>query len=317
MPRLAAAGYHVIAPDLRGYGRTDGTDVSFDDDLMPFRMLNRIADMVGLVSALGYRTVDVVGHDFGSPVAAWCALARPDLFRSVVLMSAPFGGTPALGNPAPASRAGIQAELAALDPPRKHYQWHYSSRAANDEMWGASQGVHAFLRAYYHMKSGDWKGNEPFRLAAWSGPELAKMPRYYIMDLDRGMAETVAAEMPSAAEIAACEWLTDDALVVYSAEYSRTGFQGGLNSYRVGTTGLNASLQQAFAGRTIDQPSLFIAGRHDWGVYQRPGAVERMADTACTDMKGVHLVDGAGHWVQQEQPVAVSEMLVSFWQGLG
>jgi hypothetical protein len=76
MPPLAAAGYHVIAPDLRGYGRTSGTDVKFDDDLAPFRTLNEVRDMLGLVSAFGYRSVDgIIGHDFGSPVSAWCAVA--------------------------------------------------------------------------------------------------------------------------------------------------------------------------------------------------------------------------------------------------
>ena len=119
MPPLAAAGYHVIAPDMRGFGRTDGTDVDYDDDLGPFRRLNRVLDMVGLVSAFGHRSVDVIGHDAGSPVAAWCAVVRPDIFRSVVLMSAPFGGTPSLpfdmanasGTPAPqiSSRGSIQA----------------------------------------------------------------------------------------------------------------------------------------------------------------------------------------------------------------
>ena len=88
MPPLAAAGYHVMAPDMRGFGRTDGTDVDYDDDLGPFRRLNRVLDMVGLVSAFGHRSVDVIGHDAGSPVAVWCAVVRPDIFRSVVLMSA-------------------------------------------------------------------------------------------------------------------------------------------------------------------------------------------------------------------------------------
>ena len=122
------------------------------------------------------------------------------------------------------------------------------------------------------------------------------------MELDKGMAE-----------IAVCEGLPDDELRVYSTEYGRTGFQGGLNSYRVGTTGLNEDLQ-VFAGRTIDQPSLFIVGRSDWGVYQNPGAVERMASGAGTDMRGVHLVGGAGHWVQQEQAAEVSRLLLAFLQ---
>jgi pimeloyl-ACP methyl ester carboxylesterase len=94
---LAAAGYHVIAPDQRGYGRTTGWDDSYDADGDPFRNLNMVRDAMGLVLGLGYRQVAaVVGHDAGSPVASWSALIRPDIFRSVVLMSSPFAGTPAL-----------------------------------------------------------------------------------------------------------------------------------------------------------------------------------------------------------------------------
>src|SRR3979411_743402 len=93
MPALADGGYHVIAPDQRGYGRTTGWDASYDGDLDAFRILNVVRDALGLVLSLGHRSVAcVVGHDFGSPVAAYCALARPDLFRSVVMMSAPFAG---------------------------------------------------------------------------------------------------------------------------------------------------------------------------------------------------------------------------------
>ena len=97
MPVLAEAGYHVIAPDQRGYGRTTGWDPDYDGDLASFRLTNLVRDALGLVSAFGYRSVDaVIGHDFGSSVAAWCALIRPDVFRSVVMMSAPFGGPPSL-----------------------------------------------------------------------------------------------------------------------------------------------------------------------------------------------------------------------------
>jgi pimeloyl-ACP methyl ester carboxylesterase len=317
---LAAAGYHVFAPDLRGYGRTSGTDVKFDDDLAPFRMLNEVRDMLSLVSALGYRSVDgIVGHDFGSPVSAWCAVARPDVFKSVVLMSAPFGGTPSLPfntadqpKPSGAPQADtIYDELARLKPPRKHYQRYYATREANDNMWKAKEGVHAFMRAYYHMKSADWKQNNPHPLKARTAEEWAKMPRYYIMDLDKGMAETVAAEMPTAAEIAANRWLPDSALRVYAEEYGRTGFQGGLQGYRGGGSRY-ANEVQLFAGKTIDQPSMFIAGRSDWGAYQNPGALERMQKTACTRMTGVHFVDGAGHWVQQEQPEATTKLVLEF-----
>ena len=319
---LAAEGFRVVAPDQRGYGRTTGSDADYDGDLASFRILNAVRDALALVSAFGYREVALVaGHDFGASVAAWCALVRPDVFRSVALMSAPFAGPPALpfdtadnGAQQAASTPDIHQELAKLDRPRKHYQWYYSTRAANSDMRDCPQGVHAFLRGYFHYKSADWAGNKPFPLRSWTAAELAKMPTYYIMDLDKNMAETVAAEMPSATEIAACRWLPESELAVYSGEYERTGFQGGLQWYRSRTEGRFDSELQLFSGRTIDVPSLFIAGKSDWGTYQRPGNFERMQQSACTRMLDCHLIDGAGHWVQQEQPAKVNELLIEFLQ---
>jgi len=310
MPALAAAGYHAIAPDQRGYGRTTGWDPDYDGDLASFRMLNLVRDVVGLLSALGRPFVTaVVGHDFGSSVAAWCTLLRPDMFRSMVLMSAPFGGPPAL---TVTEGPDIHTALAALDRPRKHYQWYYATREANHDMTRCPQGVHAFLRAYYHHKSADWPGNQPFRLAGWTAAELAKMPTYYIMDLGQDMAQTVAREMPSTDMISACRWLPDNELCVYSGEYARVGFQGGLQWYRCRTRGVGNAELQVFSGRTVDVPSMFIAGRQDWGIYQTPGAIERMQTAACTDMRGCHLLDGAGHWVQQENPDGVLSLILPF-----
>ena len=316
MVPLAAAGFHVVAPDQRGYGRTTGWDPNYDGDLASFRMLNLVRDAMGLVSALGYRSVEaVVGHDFGASVAAWCAVVRPDVFKRMAIMSAPFAGPPALpfdtdGKPAAAKADDIHAALAVLDRPRKHYQWYYSTRAANSDMQHCKQGVHDFLRAYYHHKSADWRGNKPHRLASWTAAELAKMPTYYIMDRDWDMAATVAAEMPSAAQAAICPWLTEAELRVYSTEYQRIGFQGGLQWYRCRTENVGQAELQIFAGRTIDVPSLFVAGSSDWGVYQAPGNVEKMRDSVCTRMIGCHLLDGAGHWVQQEQPEQVTRLLL-------
>jgi pimeloyl-ACP methyl ester carboxylesterase len=319
MVPLAAAGFHVVAPDLRGYGRTTGWSANYDDDLRPFRMLNAVRDALGLIAALGYReTAAVVGHDFGAGVAALCALVRPDVFRSLALMSAPFAGPPDLPfatdgkTPEIPVSPTIHEALAALPRPRKHYQWWYSTRPANDAMWHCKQGVHDFLRAYYHHKSADWKDNKPYELAGWTATELAKMPTYYIMDLADDMATGVAKEMPSPAEIAANKWLPDSELAVYAGEYRRNGFQGGLNWYRSRSGGAFESELMLFSGKTIDIPSIFISGSSDWGVYQRPGAVKRMNGTACTAMTGVHLLDGAGHWVQQEQAARVTELLLEF-----
>jgi pimeloyl-ACP methyl ester carboxylesterase len=321
---LANAGFHVVAPDQRGYGRTTGWDGDYDGDLASFRRLNVVRDALGLVFAFGHQSVAaVVGHDFGAPIAAWCAVIRPDVFRSVALMSAPFGGTPSLPfdtanhPPRAASSAGpsLFDRLATLPRPRKHYQQYYTTREANDNMRNAPQGIRAFLRAYYHYKSADWPGNRPFRLAGRTAAEMAKMPTYYIMDLEQGMAETVASNMPSAEEIATNRWLPDNELRVYSEEFARTGFQGGLNWYRSGDIG--APEQRLFAGRTIEQPSIFISGASDWGSYQSPGALERMQNRACADMRGVHMIDGAGHWIQQEQPEETSRLLIEFLRGQG
>jgi pimeloyl-ACP methyl ester carboxylesterase len=352
---LAAAGYHVVAPDQRGYGRTRASasiattattqtsgvaadapwEIPYDTDLRPFSLPNLVRDALGLVWALGHtQTQAVIGHDFGSPVAAWCAVIRPDVFQRVVMMSSPFAGTPsaplppaqttaqatAHATPQPAAQTvpppinipAVLDELSRLPRPRKHYQWYYSTPEANADMQHCAQGVHAFMRAYYHVKSADWKANQPHRLAAWSAGEMAKLPTYYMMDLHQDMATTVAPEMPSAAAIADCAWLPDHELAVYAAEYSRTGYQGGLQWYRTGTTGQFTSDLQTWAGRTIDIPSLYIAGKSDWGVYQKPGDFEAMQTRHCTRFMGAHLVEGAGHWVQQEQPEKTAALLLDF-----
>ena len=311
MVPLAQAGFHVIAPDQRGYGRTTGWNADYDGDLASFRLSNLAIDALGLLAALGLRSVAaVVGHDFGSPVAACCALTRPDVFRSVALMSAPFAGPPAIA-PAAAIDVDLHAELAQLPRPRKHYQRYYATRGADADMRFAPQGLHDFLRAYYHHKSADWPGNRPFALPDRSAAAFAKLPDYYLMDLHKTMAETVAPQMPSPAQVAACPWLPDAELAVYAAEFARTGLQGGLQWYRCATEGVNADLQ-LFAGRTIDVAACFMAGRSDWGARQSPGALEAMQASACTDMRGCHWVDGAGHWLQQEQPARVAHLLLEF-----
>ena len=184
MPPLAAAGYRVVAPDQRGFGQTTGWDPSYDADLSNFTTLQMVRDALSLVNALGYHSIPaVIGHDAGSPIAAWCAIVRPDVFKSVVMMSAPFGGTPTLpfNQPTlsiaqaqervmtPAPPPSLDQQLAALPRPRKYYQDYYRTRQANDDMLHAPQGLHAFFRAYYYCKSADWKGNQPFPLKDRSG----------------------------------------------------------------------------------------------------------------------------------------------------
>ncbi|MBB2157543.1 alpha/beta hydrolase [Gluconacetobacter diazotrophicus] len=328
MPILADAGYHVVAPDQRGYGRTTGWVDGYDAPLEPFSLLNMTRDALGLVSALGYRrTAMLVGHDFGSPVAAYCALARPDVFPSVVLMSAPFPGPPAFpfdtaeqegsSDRPNTDNQKLAAALAALDPPREYYQQYLSTREANDDMWHPPQGLHAFLRAFFYVKSADWPGNKPHPLKGRSATDLAQMPTYYVMDLGKTMPETVAPFVPSVAEVQACKWLTEPELGVYTDEYGRTGFQGALQAYRVvSDPGLNAELR-LFSGKTIDVPSLFIGGKSDWGTYSAPGALDLMRTKATTKMGEIELIDGAGHWIQQEQPARLGMLLLAFAKEVG
>ena len=315
---LAHAGFHVIAPDVRGYGRSVVTPVTYDDDVLPYSALNRASDILGLVRALGYKKVAaLIGHDWGGPTAAWCALLRPDVFRSVVLISTPFGGPPELplntaNHPLRhVAEVDVDKDLAALPRPRKHYRSYLATRGANDDMWHAPQGVHELLRAQFYFKSADWKGNKPFPLKSWTASELAKMPEYYIMDLDRTVAETMAAKMPSKAQVAACKWMTEKDLDVFATEFIRTGFQGGLNCYRIFE--VSGDLK-SFSGRTIDVPALYIAGASEWGVYQTPGVFEGMQHGACTRLLGVHLLKGAGHSVAEEQPAEVNSLIIQFLQ---
>ena len=314
MPRLAAAGYRVIAPDQRGYGGTRGGDARWAADLAGFGMPALVRDALALLHALGVPKVfAVIGHDFGSPVAAWCALTRPDVFPAVAMMSAPFAGPPGFAG---GEARDVHADLLALDAPRVHYQRWFATLGAEADMLAAPQGLPAFLRAYFHCKSGDRAENRPFPLAEWSAAELAKLPRYYVMDAGKGMAETAAAMAPSAAAAEACRWLTDADLAVFSEEYGRAGFQGGLNWYRRAISAEGAAELRLWAGRRIGVPACFVAGARDWGIRQVPGALEAMQRTACADWRGTTLIEGAGHWVQQEAPEETARALLGFLSGL-
>ena len=152
MMPLASAGFHVIAPIQRGYGRTTGWGPDYDGDLASFRIQNLVKDVLGLALALGYRSVHaVVGHDFGSPVAAYsrssgrmCSISGADERALRGPPALPFE-TAGPNSSASTSDSDIHADLAALARPRKHYQWYYENSAANDDMLNGPGGVHAFL----------------------------------------------------------------------------------------------------------------------------------------------------------------------------
>jgi pimeloyl-ACP methyl ester carboxylesterase len=311
MVPLAEGGFHVVAPDQRGYGRTTGWSDAYDQDLFTFRMPNLVRDAIGLMFRLGHdHAAHLVGHDFGASVAGWAGLLRPDLFRQITVMSAPFASPPALPLDAPEPEAdNIATALSGLPRPRKHYQHYYSTPAANQDMMTAPAGLHAFMRAYFHMKSADWAGNTPHPLDGWTAAALAQMPTYYVMDAAHTIPEAVADAMPSDMEIARAAWLTEADMATYTTEYARTGFQGGLNWYRCRFIDTYNRELQVHAGKQMATPLAFIAGAQDWGVQQTPGALEAMENRGSTNYRGTHLISGAGHWVQQEQTDAVLLLL--------
>jgi pimeloyl-ACP methyl ester carboxylesterase len=325
MVPIAEAGYYVVAFDQRGYGRTTGWDNSSftNTNMSQFALTNVVRDVVTLVNALGYRQVKcIVGHDFGAVTAGMSAMMRPDLFKSVIMMSHPFKAPDLLPfdiahnhDQNPASSVDIHAELANLPEPRKHYKWYNSTSEAAKDWANPPQGLHTYLRGYLHVKSADWKENNPHPLKGWQASELAKVPYYYVMPLHRSMPETIADMMANQDDTATKRWMSDADLAVYVQEWSRTGFQGGLNFYRTTTDPSRMQDLELFAGKKIECPSIFISGARDWGNHQQPGALESYPES-CSDFRGIRLLEDAGHWPQQEQAEKVVEEVLAFLAGL-
>ena len=345
----AHGGYHVVAPDLRGYGRTvtqhdeTPTQIQYDDPIAPFHPLNIVEDICSLVKTLGYGSVALlVGHDFGSPVAGHCVTAHPELFRSVVFMSAPFAGVqpplqphlPKHGDQADIASAkdkplatlaqAVSAALASLTPPRKHYTSYFSTPDANRDMLGDGQeDLYNFLGGYYHMKSGAWEGNTTRPLPSASNPspsidtiarDLATLPEYYVMPAHENMRQLIERY---ASQHSRFTWSSEDAEAgkVYASEFARTGLQGGLNYYRSALSPPPAERVEeliALSQRQVRVPAGFISGARDWGVYQTPGAVEKMRRRFGMLSDDIVLIEGAGHWVQQEAPDQVVVALLQF-----
>ena len=250
IPILANEGFRVIAPDMRGYGLTSGGTKKYDSNISEYRLLNLTTDILSLISALKINKVDLlVGHDAGSSVAGTSTLIRPDIFKSVVMMSAPFTGAPNIDSNL-SYQDPIHKDLEELNPPRKHYQWYYSTPEANKDMHLDREGLHKFLRAYYHMKSADWKENNPYELGSWTAINLAKMPEYYIMKLDQTMVEAVMSQYPK--DNCYENWLNDKELEIYSNSFHSNSFQPALNWYRCMTSPYLNSDLKVFSNKKIE-----------------------------------------------------------------
>jgi pimeloyl-ACP methyl ester carboxylesterase len=270
---LADAGFHVVAPDQRGYGKTD-RPAAIDK----YTMLHLTGDIVGLLDALGEQTAVIVGHDWGAPVAWNCALMRPDRFRAVVGMSVPyFPRGPVSLTQAMRQAAGENFYMIYFQEPGK----------AEAEL---ERDVRATILRMLYAASGDATGSDRWQPVVPQGKDLI-------------------ASMGAPAALP--RWLTQADLNFYTAEFERTGFTGGLNWYRA--IDMTWELMAAYTGARIELPSLFIAGRED-AVLSFPGMNMVMAGLQ-HNLPGLQrsiVVDGAGHWIQQERADDVNAALLDF-----
>jgi pimeloyl-ACP methyl ester carboxylesterase len=275
---LAEAGYHAVAPDQRGYGQTDQPEPVED-----YNMLQLCGDIIGLVDALGEPEAVIVGHDWGAAVAWFSALLRPDIFRAVVLLSVPYLRR---------SWADIRpTELMKQTAGEKQFYQLYFQEPGKAEHEYEADVRKTILMALYSA-SGDPPPDKRWRFLFEKSETL----------LDAG---TVPETLPA--------WLTEPDLDFYTEEFKRTGFRGGLNWYR--NIDRNWELTGFLSGAKIRQPSLFVAAEFDAVVTMYRQGFDSLEETMPGLRKKV-LLSGAGHWVQQERPTEVNNLLIDFLRSL-
>jgi len=279
---LAAAGYHAVAPDMRGYGRTGAPE-----PVEAYSILHLVGDLTGLLGALGQQQAVVVGHDWGSLVAWNAALLRPDRFRAVVGMSVPF---------LPRMPVRPLAMMKAMAGDRFLYILYFQEPGkAEAEL---DPRAREMMRGMLYTASGSIDPGQIRKMV-----ELPKTAKF----LD-GIVQPE--KLP--------DWLGEDDLGVYVAEFERTGFRGGLNWYR--NFDRNWELLAPFADRRITVPALFVGGLRDAVVtgpeFAGEGPAVKMLGSFCNDLRGKVLIEGAGHWNQQEAPEETNAALLSFLAGL-
>jgi pimeloyl-ACP methyl ester carboxylesterase len=278
IPALADAGFHVVVPDQRGYGQTDRPE-----PIEAYNILQLTGDMVGLIHALGEEQAIIVGHDWGAPVAWHCALLRPDLFRAISLLSVPYrSGSWESGRPTEAMKrmAGEQ----------EFYMLYFQEPGKVEAELEAD--VRKTMGMFLYSSSGD--------------PPLEKRWRYLFSKsekfLDTGsLPETLPA------------WLTEQDLAFFTREFERTGFRGGLNWYR--NIDRNWELTPFLNGVKLRLPALFVAGEFDPVISINRKAFNTM-EKAMPDLRKKVLLPGAGHWIQQERPAEVNQLLIEFLANL-
>ncbi|HET7342717.1 MAG TPA: alpha/beta hydrolase [Methylomirabilota bacterium] len=277
---LAEAGYHAVAPDMRGYGGTDRPD-----DITQYTLLHLVGDMVGLLDALGETTAVIVGHDWGAPVAWRAALLRPDRFRGVVGLSVPYQPR---GSRRPTSVMPQTAEA-------QFYQLYFQAPGvAEAEL---ERDVRRTIRSLLYSGSGAVPPREG------GGGDVGMVPR------DGGFL-TRAIDPPTLPA-----WLSAADVDYFVGEFTRTGFRGGLNWYR--NIDRSWELLAPFAGARVTVPALYVAGDRDLVVRFR-GMDQLIANLTMfvPQLTKTILLPGCGHWTQQERPAEVTAVILPFMGGL-
>ena len=277
MPALAAAGYRVAAIDVRGYGRS-----SKPADVDAYRMLELVEDNVAVVHALGERTAVIVGHDWGSPIAANSTLLRPEVFRAVGMLSVPYAPR---GGPRPTevfARVGGDEEF--------YISYFQQPGRAEAEI---EPDVRGWLAGIYAALSGDTMA-----------PPGAPDP-HFVRAGSTLRERFPAGPLPS--------WLTEDELDVYAGEFERTGLVGALARYR----NMDRDWEDLaeYDGAPITQPSLFIGGARDATTTWLADAIAAYPATL-PNLHSSHIIEGCGHWIQQERPSEVNRLLIDWLAAL-
>ena len=279
LPALAAAGYRAVAVDVRGYGRS-----SRPDDVAAYRMLELVEDNAAVVRALGEETAVVVGHDWGATIAAHSALVRPDVFRAAALMSVPY--TPP-GGPRPSD---VFAGMGGEGGDEFYVSYFQEPGRAEAEI---EPDVRGWLAGFYAALSAD-------TMPAPGAPD----PHF------TAPGGTLRDRFPAGAVPG---WLGEGELDVYAGEFERTGLTGALNRYR----NMDRDWEDLarFAGAPLTVPSLFVGGALDASTTWLADAIKAFPDTL-PGLSGAHILDGCGHWVQQERPAEVSRLLIDWLDSL-
>ena len=276
---LAEAGFHAVAPDMRGYGQTDRPE-----PIEQYTLLHLTGDMVGLLDALGAQTAVIAGHDWGAPVAWYSALLRPDRFRGVIGMSVPF---------VPRSPLRPTSVMPQTDD-AIFYQLYFQSPGVAEAEF--EHDVRVSIRSLLYSASGDAPRRDSTGAA---GGEVGMVPR------NGGFLTHLVnpALLPG--------WITDADLDFYVSEFSRTGFRGGLNWYR--NMDRSWELMAPFAGAQVTVPALYIAGDRDLVVaFKGMNLLIPNLARFVPQLRGTLILPGCGHWTQQERPREVNAAILDF-----